>query len=107
MAFTIEITDEQIKGIGGMLSDYFGIIVPNTFIEELLQENLYLVGEVISEAYHDTCARDEFADSICNMLEVGAWPVGGDTEDYKEEFSKQFKERAKAVGIEVSWENLQ
>ncbi len=51
--------------------------------------------EILEDGYTDTCQRELIVDTIARKYVSKAWPMNGDTSEYK----KDFFEKAKAAGV--------
>jgi len=92
----IDLTD-----LHDMLSDYFGLVLPNEFLVELLSSNINLLNEVVTGGITDTCARDDFILCITRKLGVVNWPTYGDGEKAFDEFFPIFAAAVEKIGGKV------
>lgn len=107
----------MIAQLNDMFHDYFGVVFPDAFVQDLLNSDDELREEVSAGAAGDTVVR-ELAIAlatkklgICmknpNMFGIiGAydWPCYGDSDEYKQEFFVQFAKAVNAAGGQLAGE---
>lgn len=103
------IEQEDIEGIKTVACDYYGVILNDFQVRNLL-DNDGLKAEIFEFGVFDTCVREFIADAIVEFvledvpceIHEWHWPTYGDSEEYKENFDKLFKENAKKKGYELT-----
>lgn len=108
--------DVDVKDICSTMHDYYGLILTQKFVKEVLGEQSHMAGDIVACGF-DTCAREGFADYIVQKVmkdcpgpvnestfskEKWNWPLGGDSKEYSKEFEQNFREQvAKTQGIRL------
>jgi hypothetical protein len=73
-----------------MLHEYFGLVLPEQFVTELVEGDSEILEEVTEGATTDTCVRDLIIDSVAFKVCGMCWPINGDTDEYKQKFLEAF-----------------
>ncbi len=89
--------DIKLDGVVDVLSDYFGITLPEAVIVDILTTNGQVLGEVVDNSIRDTYARDILIEAVTEHVGADTWPTYGEKRD-TEVFYAQLKEKLEAVG---------
>lgn len=76
--------------IGDDMSQFFGLILTDEQIKDIQDK--------FNFKYFDTVERDECIDYIVKKITGRAWPLNGDSEEYKKQFYADLKEGAGKLG---------
>lgn len=71
---------EELSPAIDMLSDYYGIKVPNSVLIEIFQKDLDLAMENATGGIRDTCQREILADAVLKKAGYRSWPTYGEGE---------------------------
>jgi hypothetical protein len=74
MKFTIEIDCEPAADV---LSDYFGVTLPEEYLVSIIKKSGILIGELASGSIRDTAARDYLINHLVESLggDRREWPM--------------------------------
>lgn len=100
-----------VKEAKWVLSDYFGVAVPDEWLLATIKTDPELEQEILQGAVSDTCVREMLIHCICRELKIQVnvpnvfsfsgsygWPCFGDSDEYKTEFYKQLNEKLALIG---------
>lgn len=95
-------TQREIQKVQDTLEDWFGIKVPDTFLNEHVPPGL--VNEM-REMGLDTVVREQLICAVSKALVGRDWPIGADGEDYAAKFFANFRVAAPAhkIVIKPKW----
>ena len=97
--------DIDIQDIQDTMNDWYGFKLTKKQIKEILQENKWFVADMASCGF-DTCCREGMADLICKKVGLTKhWPLGMDSEEYKNTFYKELEEAAQKHGFK--WQGME
>lgn len=99
---------KNIELAESVLSDYYGIVVPRSFLIEVIEKDLELKYEVETGGICDTEERSALVNMITRELGIdvgrsflgyrGQWPCYGDSDEYREAFYASVKESIEKMG---------
>jgi len=94
-----------------ILDDYFGLVLPDSVLEKIINSDQELQREVIENTITDTAARDLLINVIGTWLGIkvnvpnmfgkrndSSWPMYGDSAEYATAYFQQFAHKVKALG---------
>lgn len=93
------ITDEATirKDISDAVNDWMGITLTDAQVDEILaDENL---GYDCRQFGIDTVVRENIGQFLAKKITGRAWPLGGDTQEAKDEFFRLYEQNAEAKGF--------
>lgn len=92
-----------IDNLASVFSDWYGLDVPTNIIAKILEdEELYM--EAKTGGIRDTCQREISMFALTNLMNCGRWPVNGDTQEYKDNWNKEFRGKCNHYNIGVNWD---
>ena len=90
--------DEELKPAKDVLSDYYGIEVPNSVLVEMFHNDLDLAAENATGGISDTCQREILIDSLLKKIGSRRWPINMEGDDVFNEFITDLPKKLEAVG---------
>lgn len=84
--------------------DWFGLAVSEDILNKILQdEEIY--EECDTGGIRDTCQREIAMFALTNLMECSPWPINGDTQEYKDNWYKEFRAKCQQYNIGVNWDD--
>lgn len=93
-------SDDDLKPAIDVLSDYFGITVPNSVLIEIFQKDLELAMENATGGIRDTCQRDILGDAVLKRAGYRSWPMYGEGTKAYEQFIEGLNSALAKIGGE-------
>lgn len=94
MQITLDINLDLAEDV---LSDYYGITLPQEKLLEIVMSSGQLIGELVDNSIGDTCAREMLIDAVTQKVGARDWPTYGDHADM-EAYYKDLAEKLAAIG---------
>ena len=88
----------QLKAAHDVLSDYYGITVPQDTIIASLQDDLMLAMEVFTGGIRDTCQREILIDKVLKQIGSKPWPCYGEGKEAFNTFISALPAHLEKVG---------
>ena len=84
----------------GVIADWYGVHIPADKMELICVEL-----DLIARTHFDTMDREDVINFVTQDVVGMRWPRFGDSEDYKDEFARKFKEKAQSKGyaLDSDW----
>ncbi len=92
-------TKEEISPADMVLSDYYGMEVPEEIIKQCLEKDFELAFEVFSEGIRDTCQRSILVDAVLKYIGMRSWPTYSEGDKVFADFCQELKIKAKTFNI--------
>ena len=90
--------NEELKPAKDVLSDYYGIEIPNQVLIEIFHADLELAAENATHGISDTCQREILIDTVLKKIGSRAWPINGEGEEVFNQFISDLPKKLEAVG---------
>ena len=94
MQVTLDIDLTQAEDV---LSDYYGITLPQEKLLEIVLASGQLLGELVDNSIRDTCARELLIDAVTKTVGAKDWPTYGEHADM-EAYYKTLADKLSAIG---------
>lgn len=96
ICFNLDITEPK-----DILNDYFGVVLRDEYLVNVIFKSGRLLGEVIDKSIGDTCARELLIEEVIKSLPNSTgqeWPTYGTPKADADKFYAWFSEAIKTVG---------
>ena len=90
--------DAELKPAKDVLSDYYGIEVPNSILVEIFHNDLCLAAENATNGIGDTCQREILIGSLLKKIGSRPWPINGEGDEVFNQFIADLPKKLEAVG---------
>ena len=94
MQITLEIDLDETKDV---LSDSFGITLPDNTLLGIIKQNGQLLGEVVDGSINDTAARETLIYAVTKTIGMRDWPCYGEKANM-EAFYIELARKLKPIG---------
>ena len=85
-----------------IIVDYVGLLLTEDQFTELMKENPYLEEQLIEfQSPSDTMEREDLMNAVAVKVTGRAWPTYGDGEKVRDEFFREYSEKAKKMGYKI------
>lgn len=93
-------TADDRKGVRDIVHDYMGLDLTDQQLDELCS-NPRVVAEVTEWGTFDTQTRERITAVLTEKIVGRAWPMYGDTQEYKDAFYADFERLAPEKGFRL------
>ena len=70
--------DIVYENVVSALYDYYGLIVDENVVREVIKNNKNIAEEAMDDGIRDTCQREILIDTVLKHLNLPPWPTYGD-----------------------------